>query len=175
MNFPMRWKMNVKKNKLFGVAYPMFLKREKQVMREFSHILGWHLLVIFLSPLFGGFLAGVILSDFKISSCCSFLLSNVETMEGRIVGMTDPYRGSDGRNPIGPLCKIEYIDKQRCKQFFYAAEQRYFFAKKIGDSITFKTDGNKIIIESYNDAFVLFGFSFFLAIMFPFLFWQPHY
>jgi len=124
----------------------------------------------FLFSLFGITLMGVILSDFKVSSCCSFLLSDVETVEGRIVGMSDPYRGSGGcGNPIGPLCKIEYNDKQGCKQFFYVAEQRYFFGKKIGDSITFKTDGNKIIIENYNDAIGLLGFSFFSAIMFPFI------
>jgi len=107
----------------------------------------------------------VIECDFNVSFCCSFLLSDVETVEGRIVDMTHPYQDSS----IGTLCKIEYNDKQRCKQFFYAAKRGRFPDKKIGDSITFKTNGNKIVIEKYDDAFeLLVGFCF-LVTTFPWL------
>lgn len=142
-------------------------------MRKFSYIFGWHLLFVFLLPLFGGFLVASIIYGFEVYSYCSLLSSDFETLEGRIVDKTNPYkRMSSGSSPTGPFCKIEYDDKQMCKHFLYAAEKGYFPDKNIGDSITFKTDGSKIIIVNHNDILLgdivaLLGFFAFSAISFP--------
>lgn len=136
-------------------------------MRKFSHIFGWHLIFVFLFPLFGLFLVTLIKYGFEVYSYCSLLVSDFETIEGRIVDMTNPFRRSSGGDPIGPLCKIEYDDKQMCKHFLYAVEQGCFFDKNIGDSITFKTNGSKIIIINHNDIVAVLGSFMFSVISFP--------
>jgi hypothetical protein len=116
-------------------------------VRKFSSIVGWHILFVFLSPLFLISLVTSAPMGLEFSSYCAAQSPCGEVVEGRVESVT---RLSKHGRPGLLIHKVGYEDEQGCRQFFYALGED-LADKKAGDSVSFKIHDGKVVVAGLSD------------------------
>lgn len=131
-------------------------------MKRVLQIIGFNILFAVLFLLLIGVLLFISELGYRVSSLCSSLSDDACMIEGRIVDYVDRSYGKSRKADY----KIEYRNKSGNKEFFCVRDGFFFSGKKIGDTVIFKVNGDKILLASPDDVVILLAFCAFSAIIF---------
>ncbi len=132
-------------------------------MRKVSQIIGINILFALLFLFLIGMLLFASIFCYRTCSFCSSLSADACVIEGRIV---DCVRRTGDRGRIVPSYKVEYRNKSGNKEFFCDGDSDCFDGKEIGDAVTFKVDGDKILLATPDDVIIFLAMCAGSAILF---------